>query len=58
MPEPRKPIPADPTRIDISNRKELYFWCRQLNCNVWQLLAAVKVVGPGLNDVKHALGIR
>ena len=49
--------PPDPAKIDLNDPGALDFWARTLETNPEKLRAAVKKVGPMLDQVKVELGI-
>ncbi len=48
--------PEDPKKINKNQSWEIEYWCKKLNCTRDKLLAAIKVVGPYVEDVKKYLG--
>jgi hypothetical protein len=49
--------PPDPTRIDVEDPRALGFWARTLSRPAEDIRAAVRKVGPMLEDVKRELGM-
>ena len=47
--------PEDPQRININQDWELDYWSKRLGCTKAELIAAVKKVGPMVEDVKKEL---
>ncbi len=48
--------PEDPQRINIKQDWEVGYWSVKLGCSKAELIAAVKKVGPMVEDVKKELG--
>jgi hypothetical protein len=47
--------PRDRSRIDVDQDYELRYWTRELGVDEETLKAAVRRVGPMVNDVRSAL---
>lgn len=47
--------PEDPQRINIKQDWEVGYWSEMLGCTQAELIAAVKKVGPMVEDVKKEL---
>jgi hypothetical protein len=48
--------PPDRSRINIHEKWEVEYWCREFACTPEQLAAAVKAVGVMAADVRKYLG--
>ncbi|MFS8084643.1 MAG: DUF3606 domain-containing protein [Acidobacteriota bacterium] len=42
----KKPVPADPGRINMSDDREIRYWTEKFGCTKEQLVSAVGSVGP------------
>lgn len=49
--------PEDPTKINVDQPWELRYWTDELGVSEQTLIAAVKAVGPMVEDVKRHLGV-
>lgn len=49
-------MPADRTRINLNEEKDVRYWCDTLNCRPDELRVAVNSVGESVADVRIYLG--
>lgn len=52
----RKRLPQDASKISLTEKWEVDYWCEKFGCTEQQLRNAVKAVGHGADAVKKHLG--
>ncbi len=55
MDDARTYRPGDVSRVDLHDRLDLDFWCREFGCRPDQLRLAVESVGPSASRVRDFL---
>ena len=45
----------DRTRVNVNERWEVDYWCKEFGCTVAELLAAVQAVGVSVANVRNYL---
>jgi len=48
-------VPADPSRINMGDAREIRYWTEKLGCSKEQLVSAVGSVGPTATKVQAFL---
>ena len=54
--ENQKQIPKDYLLVDLEEKLEVNYWCKEFGCTKRQLKLAVKVIGNKSRDVERFLG--
>ena len=52
----QKAGPQDRSRINVNERWEVDYWCKELGVSQQELEQAVKSVGPSVSAVRQRLG--
>jgi Protein of unknown function (DUF3606) len=52
----KKREPQDGKRVNVHETWEVDYWCKKVGCTKEQLVAAVKLAGPMVDDVRRQLG--
>jgi hypothetical protein len=50
-----KPVPADPSRINMGDAREILYWTEKFGCTKAELVTAVGSVGPVATKVQTYL---